>query len=255
MNRKIIGIGLLTAVVIVLAIPASVKAVSFGANDSALVTQGTNIDMDFFMLTQFYGEKNETLNYNSTSTPNGWSGKLTGTYKGKQVNVNYLGDTSQFPLGPVTWTSSGFYGSDAWTGSGSALITGTGGNFQVDFQSSLNVGSHTGSSKFLINGTENASEIKYVDSAGMILIDGVSLPIPGGTISLGKKGNTWTNDVHILIVNIDSKCTFSGDSDFDCTISFFRKTPAVPAISVAGIVVLIGMLTITAMLVLRKKAK
>jgi hypothetical protein len=46
-KRKMIGIGLLAAVVIVLAIPASVKAVSFDADESALITQGTNVDMDF----------------------------------------------------------------------------------------------------------------------------------------------------------------------------------------------------------------
>jgi hypothetical protein len=43
----------------------------------------------------------ENFNYNFTLQPDGWSGKLSGTYKGKQIYVNYLGDTSQFPLGPI----------------------------------------------------------------------------------------------------------------------------------------------------------
>lgn len=175
MDSKMVGVKLIIVMVIFLALPVSVKAVSFGANESSLIIHDTAVDLDSFMLSKFYEiNMNESLNYTFTSTPTGWSGNISGTYKGEQLEVEYSGNTS-FPSGMVTWNSSGSYGSDTWIGNGSALITGTGGNFQVDFNSSLNIGNNTGASKYLINGTENASEIKYVNSSGTTWINGIAL--------------------------------------------------------------------------------
>ncbi len=206
-DLKMVGVRLILVMVLLLALPVSVKAVSFGANESSLIAYDTTADIDFFMLSQFYGiSENESLKYTFTSTPTGWSGNISGTYKGKQLKVEYSGKTF-FPEGVVTWTSKGSYGSDIWVGSGSTLIKGTGGNFQVDFNSSLNIGNNKGSSKYLINGIENASEIKYVNSSGTTWINGKALSSgqPMLDIHISEMNIVIYNSFKIWFIKINTK--------------------------------------------------
>ena len=72
------------------------------------------------LLSLFSGPKpGQTLNYNASLTTTSWSGTLMGTYLGTGLSLTYLGDLSNYPSGPVTWTSSGSYGNQSWSGSGS----------------------------------------------------------------------------------------------------------------------------------------
>jgi len=157
----------------------TVYAAPLSPLEASLVLQGTIPDDDFFLLTRFFGfQVGETLNYQSTSDLSGWSATLSGTYLGASLNVSYSGDISAFPAGAITWTSSGSYGSAAWSGSGSALITDTLMGFQVDFNSLLTVGSNSGLENVLIDATEDVSGTRFVGTSGTASVNGSPLLFP-----------------------------------------------------------------------------
>jgi hypothetical protein len=74
----------------------------------------------------------DALSYTSTITDLGFTTALSGAYGGSSLNANYVGDLSLFP-GVLSWTGSGNFGSNTWSGTGDALVstiaegTGTGG--------------------------------------------------------------------------------------------------------------------------------
>lgn len=151
-----------------------VYAVSLSPSEASLVVQGTIPDIDFFILAESFGfQAGETVNYWSDFNPSGWSASLLGAYKGTNLNVTYSGDISAFPLGPITWTTSGFYGADTWNGSGSALILDTPTGFQVDFNSSLTIGGKLGFADLLLVGAIDPDEITYIEdtSSGEVVIE------------------------------------------------------------------------------------
>ena len=152
----------------VLALGSAAMAKELATLEASAVSQGTIADSDFFLLTEFFGfTLAETLDYQSTADASGWTGTLSGTYLGTSVDVSYSGDLSAYPGGAITCTSSGSFGPHAWNGNGTFSITDTGGaGFQVDFQSSLDVGANSGGFDLLIEGTADPSEIRFVDSSG-----------------------------------------------------------------------------------------
>jgi len=85
----------------------------------------------------------------------------------------------------VTWTSTGTYGTQTWSGSGNATITDlTTTTFQVAFSDSVKVGNNTGSINYVIPGT--------VLSNGSVMYGSPSTPDVGtGTAILN--GVTYTN--------------------------------------------------------------
>jgi hypothetical protein len=144
---------------------------------SVMIQSTAAEDVDYYLLTSFYGFKaGETLTYTSSinTVSNTWSGTLSGTYMGKAVSVSYSGDYSQYPSGKITWSSTGTYGSDSWTGSGNALFTEpTSTTFQIALNTSLQVGSNTGSvDNNLISGTIDANNYEYTDTTGSVTTNG-----------------------------------------------------------------------------------
>jgi hypothetical protein len=190
------------------------------AEASALI-QSTATDTDAMLLALFNGfEAGQTLNYSSSLTTTAWSGTLSGTYAATGLSLTYLGDLSNYPSGAVTWTSTGSYGSQSWSGNGSATITDTSSTtFQVGLSYSMTVGSNSASISYLIPGT--------VTSNGTIMYGG-----PGneeaGTGALDLNGVTTLNNLryyykHILccidiisdIHAVDKKAIFENDYEFD----------------------------------------
>ena len=123
--------------------------------DASALVQSTVTDTDAFFLTGVFGfQSGQTLNYSSTSNSTAWTGTLSGPYRGPSLDVSYTGNLSAYPSGAVTWTDSGTYGSHAWSGSGSAVITGTSATtFDVTFADSLDVGGATASVDGTLPGT------------------------------------------------------------------------------------------------------
>jgi hypothetical protein len=124
-------------------------------SDASDLVQSTATDLDVFFLGAMKGFQNQTVNYNSTSTSAGWTGSLTGTYGASPLNVSYLGDlTNYLSSGVVTWSSSGTYGAQSWSGSGSATIADlTSTTFQLTLSATLAVGGDTASLNYVIPGT------------------------------------------------------------------------------------------------------
>ena len=127
-----------------------------GTLDASVLIQSTATDTDFALLTQFFGlAPNQTLVYSSSSTTTAWSGTLTGLYLGTSLTINYInGNISAYSPGPVTWDTTGNYGSLVWSGTGSATITDTSATtFRVAFNDSVELGSNTASLNKVIQGT------------------------------------------------------------------------------------------------------
>jgi hypothetical protein len=160
------------ACMLVLVAPGMIPAARAGLlspSEASALVQSTASDTDAMLLALFYGfEAGQTLNYSSSLTTTAWSGTLSGTYIGTGLSLTYLGNLSNYPPGAVTWTNSGSYGSQSWSGSGSATIADTSSTtFQVGFGYSMTVGSNSASISYQIPGTVS----------------------PGGTIMYGDPGN------------------------------------------------------------------
>jgi len=129
----------------------------------------------------------------TTSTAGAWNATLAGNYKGTAVNVSYNGTLSDFPAAPLTWTSNGFYGAAAWTGSGSAQFTLLPmGDFQIALASSLTLGSDIGTYAITIFGNETGDDIDVFDDlqTGTITTNGISLGERFAKLSYKRKDFT-----------------------------------------------------------------
>jgi hypothetical protein len=154
-----------------------VRAGLLSALDASVLIQSTASDTDAMFLSQFAGfQSGQTLNYNSSSTNTAWSGTLSDT----SLNVNYSGDLSGYPSGAVTWSSSGTYRTENWSGSGNATIAETSSTtFQVSLVSSLALGGSTASINYVIPGTVSSDgTIMYDGEAGTgtVILNGTSFP-------------------------------------------------------------------------------
>ncbi len=150
---------------------ASVIVQNIGA-----VVQATINDADLLALTNLFGLGPGTLNYASTTTNSQWTGILSGAYLGAGVNVDYSGDLSQYPIGQITWTTSGFYGGAPWSGNGSASFANTASGFNMLFLYSISVGSHSADYNFAISADVSPTgDVRFDDanSSGSLISDGV----------------------------------------------------------------------------------
>ena len=138
-----------------LGVTPSAQAGLLSPSEASALVQSTASDSDALLLSLFYGyESGQTLNYQSSSTSTSWAGALSGTYAGTSLSLNYLGDLSSYPSGPITWTTSGVYGSQTWSGVGSAIISDTSATtFQVGLMYSMTVGGNSASLSYVIPGT------------------------------------------------------------------------------------------------------
>jgi PEP-CTERM motif-containing protein len=173
------------ACMLVLVAPGMIPAARAGLlspSEAAVLIQSTASDTDAMLLSLFYGfQAGQPLNYSSSLTTTAWSGTLSGTYIGTGLSLTYLGDLSNYPSGPVTWTSSGSYGSQSWSGSGSATIADTSSTtFQVGFVYAMTVGSNSASISYQIPGTVTSNgTIMYGDpgngavGTGSLTLNGV----------------------------------------------------------------------------------
>ncbi len=150
-------------------------------SQASTLIQSTASDTDALLLSLFYGvEAGQTLNYSSSLTATSWSGTLSGTYTGMGLSLSYLGDLSNDPSGPVTWTSSGSYGNQVWSGNGSATIGDTSSTtFLVGLSYAMTVGSHSASIVYQIPGTVRPSGAIMYGGPAIERPDRVSLNLDG----------------------------------------------------------------------------
>jgi hypothetical protein len=167
---------------------------------ASLVSQGTIPDGDFFYLMQFAGSHpGETLHYTSTSDTQHWTAALTGSYFGSPLDVTYNGDLSGYPGGAITWTSTGSYGADPWSGSGALTITDHSGGFTTALQSSLQVGTNTGSMNVAIDASDDGSTIAYGGTTGDLSINGGPFNNPFGyTLLMKLSEGVYLDDFDLL---------------------------------------------------------
>ncbi len=179
--NKLLGVATLaTGTLTILSVWGTpVQATLLSNSDTALVLNATIPDGDLFLLSEFFGfQANEFFDYKFDIDNTGWSATLSGVYLGKNLNITYSGDTSTFPSGNITWTTSGFFGSDTWSGNGTALITDTGIGFDIDFDSSLTVGTNLGAFNQQINVLVDSSVITPVETFGTTTVNGTVVPVP-----------------------------------------------------------------------------
>src|ERR1700685_1846986 len=117
----------LLIVLAIAAVPPKAKAAAIlSLTDASAIVQSTVTDTDTVFLSGLFGfQSGQTINFSSSSNSAAWSGSLSGTYLGTGLSVSYLGNLSGYPSGALTWTGTGTYGANAWTGSGSMTIAET----------------------------------------------------------------------------------------------------------------------------------
>jgi hypothetical protein len=194
--------GLFFIILLVLTTLGELKAATLDPIEASFVVQGTVPDTDFFLLTLFSSfEAGETLSYKSSTSTQHWTASLSGSYLGVGLNVAYLGNLAGFPGAPITWTSTGSYGSSVWAGSGMIAITSQPQQgFTVDLQSSLQVGAKTGSVNAMINGTFDGSAIEYRDTTGTMLVNGNPFTRAfGETLLIKISEGVYVNDFDIFL--------------------------------------------------------
>jgi hypothetical protein len=197
MSQKIVAALILTS--LSCASSALLNASVLTSMQESLVTQGTVPDGDFFMLTRFTSfEPGNTLRFQSRSDGLNWDALLSGSYLGTDVDVSYEARRSSASA-PLTWTSSGFYGADEWTGSGSISIADAPGGFVVNLTSTLEVGSDTGSVNATIQAMFDGSAIEYGGTTGSMSINGAGLGTGFGyTLHMKISEGVYINDFDIL---------------------------------------------------------
>jgi hypothetical protein len=123
--------------------------------DASSLIQSTATDTDAVFLSLFTNISPEAIwNYASTSSLTAWTGSLSGTYLGSTLDVAYSGSLSAYPTGPITWSSTGSFGSQTWSSTGSALFADTGaGAFEVTINDSLSIGSNRATLDYMIPGS------------------------------------------------------------------------------------------------------
>lgn len=143
------------ALTLALTTGAPARAALLTAPQASEMIQSTATDTDFEFLNDFVGwQLGQTVDYTSSTSVSAWTGTLSGSYLGVPLSVDYTGNLSAYPPGPVTWTSTGSYGAASWNSSGSATITdATPTTFDLAFIDSLTVGSNTASLDYTIPGT------------------------------------------------------------------------------------------------------
>jgi hypothetical protein len=158
------------------------------SQEAALLLNLTAPDNDFYFLTLFAGYvPRQTVHYQATVTTTGWSATLSGTYAGQALAVAYSGDTTAFPGGTITWTSSGTYGAQSWSGSGSSFFSSINPpTLQFSIDSTLTVGGNNGVVHIVNQATASGSDFHDAGTTGTFLLN--NNPLPGG------KDTYWTGE-------------------------------------------------------------
>lgn len=139
---------------------------------AGLVTELIVPDTELLLLAQFVGISAGELMLTSTITSLGLTGTVSGTYLGQPVNVTFSGNSSAFPGGSITYTTTGFYGSLPWSGSGTLLFTPTPTGFLVDYDASLSIGSHSGLIDLQNSAADVGSNIVSTGTIGTVTANG-----------------------------------------------------------------------------------
>ena len=118
------------------------NAASFSVLEASTMIQSSVADVDAGLLSTLFGfQVGEILNFQSEYTGLGWSSSLSGMYLGENLDITYLGDTSNYVSSEmITWSSIGSYGIRSWSGNGMATISDIDSEqFSIDFNYSINV--------------------------------------------------------------------------------------------------------------------
>jgi hypothetical protein len=162
-----------------------------------LLLENTIPDLDVAALTEFVGTVPASLSYGAVIGQAKYTASLSGTYDGQALDINYVGNFSSYPGGPVTWTGSGTYGSETWSESGTALFTfPTKTTFTESYYESVNVGSNAAVFDPFMTGSAFVSTTGYLNVTGASVADGNNTtllptatdpahPLPGDTTSDG----------------------------------------------------------------------
>src|SRR5436190_7996718 len=157
-------------------------------------------DAEFLLLTEFVGFGAGELTGTSIITSGGFTGALSGTYLGQLVNITLSGNSSAFPGGPITYTTTGLYGSLPWSGSGTLLFTPTPTGFVMDYDSSLSIGSHSGLIDIQSIAADTGSNIVSAGTTGTVIADGQNISVELG-YDCGKEPKVGTICEDIAFIN------------------------------------------------------
>jgi hypothetical protein len=171
------------------------KATPLDSIEAGLALNNTIQDGDLGLLAVLVGAfPGQELDYGATITATGFTGFLSGLYAGQSLNVSYTGNSSAFPGGAVTWTSTGTYGASSWLGSGSATFSfPTATTFTETFTSSTAIGSNTGNDSAVINGTDDPN-VTYTSSSGMLTVNDPTIECFEISRSYAENKNKTTDD-------------------------------------------------------------
>jgi hypothetical protein len=148
---------------------------------AGLVLNNTIPDGDLYALGLVAGKSLDLLNTTASDTTTGFTETLSGTYAGTALSVSYTGNSTNFAMGgPITWTSTGTYGNQAWSGSGSATFTfPTNTTYQVAYNSSLTIGSNTVVySNTTISGAYDGTGLYYTGTTGSLTLNNMAIDEP-----------------------------------------------------------------------------
>jgi hypothetical protein len=170
---------------------------------AGLLLSNTSPELDFYALTLLAGSSmTDVLNTSSTDTTTGFTATLAGTYLGQALSATYTGNSTAFPGGAITWTSTGSYGVQAWTSRGNATFTfPSASTFQVAYSSSLAIGSNTVLTNLTISGADDGTSLFYTDSTGTMTVNTVPIPPPGPSVHVPVAPKAGTPDEHDETVN------------------------------------------------------
>ncbi len=192
--------------------------------------QSTIQDFDYFAFGEIFGVDFTENEFTFTLDDSTWKGQVNGTYLDQPLNVNYLGDFSNYnDTGLINWTSQGAYKGEQWNSSGTAQFSGeskTG--ITVDIDSSLSIGSNT----VLLDGVYNVydthildNKISLVLNSGSVTVNDINLtaieppnPRPKPGDKCFAKGNPRTITYETFFVNL-----FDPDPNVPDYESFLNK--------------------------------
>lgn len=204
MKKSRIILGILAVVLAAMAGAPVARAGSInGPAMAGLLISNTAPVLDYYGLTLFEGESmTDVLNTGSIATLTGFSQILSGTYLGQALSVAYVGNSTAFPGGAITWNSVGAYGNQAWSSSGSATFTfPAASTFQIAYSSSLTIGSDTMSTDLTISGAASDHSLFYTGTTGTITVDRKPVPAPKATILEPEWPEPGDPDEHDLETN------------------------------------------------------
>lgn len=168
---------------------------------ASYILQDALPDTDLYLLTKFEGYvPRQTLTYSTLTMPTQWSATVSGNYGGTALNVSYLGNSSGYPTGPLTWTSRGAFGAEAWTGSGTGQFTETSpSTFTLDLMTSLAVGAHQGSWDVSVDGTFSLMGSgfggQFTNTTGVVTIAAGQQETNDDVTFFGFPGQTLFSDI------------------------------------------------------------